>query len=1540
MPPPSSVATDQLAGEGVYWRLQIKRRGNTTISRTSPSTPTAPGHRRYAQVGNALWKTWGDAFLDPYITSAGVPTSRSPTSPRSSPPFPPSTLPSSPSPSPTSPSTNNNGTTTATHNGNNNNNGHLLVHHHRRDASTSSSASSCSAPSAPPPPPLLTSNSSPAPQAPSQPHFRILDAAAPAAAAELKQGAVDGEGKSERQCGREAEEESEEGEEEEEDEEAEEEAACDIGLVERLIRSHPVWFLPGIQRAGAVHLLQGKEEGNFVVRQSSQPDTMAISVRLPRGKGPYIEHYLVQAVSSSPSSTPLSPSTATASTTTPTGGGPQPANLQSPPPQQLSLESSDNRFDSIPALIAHYSQCCDELPVQLTLPRAIREARNRQQLSSLALLGQEFWRYPMANPRPSGGSVVDTAVADGLTPPSSLHSSLSSFGSQSGSAGAKASSPDAVSDPPPPSSIVLNLSPLSDGPSLSSFRAGPSAPRPSPPRGPRPTPPSTLNIVPIAPKAPPTPPPQPAPPPPPPRWAKPAFAAAAAAAAALSGQNFTVTTTVTFSVNNQGALYDPEGPPPAHVEVQLTPPATSPAPQTTTTTPTGAEGGVRKTRSRDKKVARAKESRHYRESDILDSPTVYYRYCSTQSSMADKVSDYEDIWGPSPRESTPPAPKASTPELLTFKPRPPALDLSSPDPPSPKPPDLLERLNAATPDASEPPKHGSPFYAEPADAIARVSSPAQEAAAIVAATAAVPRRRQRGKGDARANQLLHARLASHRHSDPTAALHWAGAPRRGALERIDSSDELTEAPVAEDGRLRLHAHLHRLHAPPPPPQRTAATQPHPGPLSSSVDNLSQLVRGAGRGARGKPVQPPRVGGRGGHRPFHDASWAVDSSWEFIGNEEEEAGEEDPEEEVVPSDADPLDEGASSERRFPPDGALPAPEDAGARITVHHLIAKRMPHLSSLLFEGVAGCGGAAAPSSPAASDAAVVSSRMSSYDNVEGRPEVNAETTLRQHLSSASQASDEDTHTVFSEPWDSSRWDGLINSGSAMPADAEKAASSFLSDAESLVRLSVAAVPPLVSEEETTAAPPAASGDGCGYSPATATGGCFGRTKALQRGKMSELISPPSSTGRTLRGESGCGIGWGVGGAAGGTGGASIRAYALHLAADSSTTFAQNIENFISCTRESRETSPQIVMRNMRQFMSGMKNYLVKHGEREFEKEVEKERLKLKANEFLNLDAILEGVMHRLVVRPLRQHLYCLFVDEYTRNGAIQLLAENIQFARSKAPHELGIRPRICLPSEQSLERICQCLQRLQEVDSPLEKLEHLLCCISTIFNAVKGSAAANGQTRGGLALGADDLLPLLVWVLVRSGMVGAEIEAEYMFGLLHPALLSAGEGAYYLTTLSSAVHVLKSFRAFSEAGGICGSGGQLGLNEGGPSPNGTTALPLCTLDSGPLSDFRAVLRIVVPDEAAGSLATKTLPVRPNMTARDVCRIAAHKARVTNPQDYGLFKLVDGEETLLCDLECPQEVRAMVAQQGKHCVFAYKRIDAKIAWPRTASPPK
>ncbi|XP_014246895.1 protein sprint isoform X2 [Cimex lectularius] len=1167
----------------------------------------------------------------------------------------------------------------------------------------------------------------------------------------------------------------------------EEETPCGIGLMERLIRSHPVWFLPDIQRAGAFHLLQGKEEGNFVVRQSSQSSTMAISVRLPVGKGPYIEHYLIQAG----------------------------------PDNQLSLESSENKFPNIPDLIAHYAQCCDELPVQLTLPRAIRDAKNRQQLSSLALLGQEFWGYPMANPRPiqitpepQTQQVSESTTGLNSSLPSSQASSLSSFGS--GNNNNPGRSPTGEMDP-----IVLNLTPLNDQAQLNSllstFKGSPPNESVGSPnsnscespvahaslpslRAPRPTPPNTLNLISTSAnnnsncKSVSSPPtslgvvPTKTPPPPPPRWSKPA-------------PNFTVTTTVTFSMretstsspplpldnsSKQASLCDSESLPSlasgtATLESNKTSniksPVSDPLPGNVFS-PTGSEtksslmSPISDSKPAHRRSKRHKESRHYQESDILESPTVYYR-----SSVADKVSDYEDIWGPE--------------SMTTFKPR--SSPFMSPDEGVRKVPDILDRippcpaprpsLNAApstphpspiTPSEPQTPtetapsnnKQSSPFYCEPADAIK---------------TAALEVARRRNRNVHRSN----------RHSDPATLLQWPSNAPPGILERIDSKEELSLTG-----------------------------------LSSSVDNLvgpRRLGRRIGILERGKGK--PKISKRFQGKSLPENSWAVDSSWEFIGNEEDPGSEQ----EDITSPEEGLD------RKFPSLEQQDNESPCAKGISIQELIAERCPELrlqTELL----------AMRNDPAKSDSSGNSgSRVSAYDNV---------TNQQNGASTQSHISDDDTQTIFSEPWDSSRWETLLERGDDWQRGEE--------------RVNIV------------------------------------RTKSFKERLDPFLCAPRLAALKRTR-------------ECGGTG-TLIRSYTLQLAGDNTTVFAQTIDNFISCTRESKETRPQVVMRNMRQFMTGMKNYLVTHGEREFELQVEKERNKLRANEFLNLDAILEGVMHKLVVRPLREHLYRLFVDEYSEKSAIQLLAENIKYARTKLPKDIGIKPHIILPSEKDMEEICSYLQKVQEVDSPLEKLENLLSAIASIYSTVKVS---NGSSKSGnFVLGADDFLPLFVWVLVQSGMVAAEIEADYMWGLLHPSLLS-GEGGYYLTTLSSAVHVLKSFRASSEEYTASGSS----LNWG----------------PGPLAEFRSVLKIVVPDEMNGSIITKTLPIRPNMTTKDVCKIIAHKVRITNPQDYGLYKLIDGEETLLADGECPQDIKGSLSSSGQHCMFAYKRIDAKIAWPKSTS---
>ena len=65
--------------------------------------------------------------------------------------------------------------------------------------------------------------------------------------------------------------------------------------------------------------------------------------------------------------------------------------------------------------------------------------------------------------------------------------------------------------------------------------------------------------------------------------------------------------------------------------------------------------------------------------------------------------------------------------------------------------------------------------------------------------------------------------------------------------------------------------------------------------------------------------------------------------------------------------------------------------------------------------------------------------------------------------------------------------------------------------------------------------------------------------------------------------------------------------------------------------------------------------------------------------------------------------------------------------------------------------------------------------------------------------LSADDLLPILIYVLVHSKLVRLETQCQYMWQMSDPADL-VGESGYYLTMLSSAVEYLKQHEEESSA--------------------------------------------------------------------------------------------------------------------------------------------
>ncbi|XP_058445672.1 protein sprint isoform X1 [Malaya genurostris] len=1342
--------------------------------------------------------------------------------------------------------------------------------------------------------------------------------------------------------------------------------ACVLGLVERLLRTHPVWFLPGIQRSGAVHLLQGKEEGNFIVRGSSQSKTMAVSVRLPQDCGPYIEHYLIQSNEG-----------------------------------LLSLESSRFKFDSIPSLIAHYSQCCDELPVQLCLPKALREAKNRQQLSSLALLGQEFWRYPMASPKPR--TLLSANSSHLNTPSDATHSSgigltfnnknvpsFNSFGhdNNANTLGLGETPTDTIStlssftvghgqqllSPESIDSAVV-CSPIDAGQTgiigkTSTFKS--KRPLPSPTvasydvekqieilnanlftnnnsssshesklnestgsstlerqlKTPRPTPPNTLNIKPIR-----------SPPAPPARRLKPPSTVTTPNDSSQSfSNNITVTTTVTFSVDNHTKpqmleLVSPnennmnfatfqatskrlppdgechmsgsfmknqelderfsdsdnnvlaiQGPPPSQPGNGLSFRKSSKTDSTSTVIHT----------SRTSRRSKRKESKHYQESDILESPSVYCR-----SNLGDKISDYEDIWTQDNNGNTTLIKKD---KVSTFKP---TLE---------KPSELLSpgivSLEQFNHSLTEPPTPYNPIFHEQTKTSLMSSFSTENVIQL--------RQHRDASSDRSTPTDLHQRHVLKTFS-PTATptdmqphnpmlepryrmgLCFPNAVNRCELNGNDTGDKVrAETPTLNNGN-NNNNNCNKQDSP---------FYADPADVLNSIVRRSPLRRSSGLPSNHRHSEPPKqlLSGYEAQSPPMWASieqdvkqrnpfaasldelksprapqsrYADRLQFERLSLEQTENNDYDNDLRWLREQTKPDAIAQKNVIKLPPNSESHTTTNNNNHtsisynnnhhhhhrvVTVHQIIANRLPNLDLPELPGNSANSGELKDLPECSTGTLTRTQRKSAYDNVE-----------KQNMAYASSLIDStqsDDGTVFSEPWDSSQWDRFLpqeNNADTLPMG-ETSNHSGRSSGERYG-----------SRNDMTA----------GYSSSSLRRDVrLKKTNSSSSQKIATILRSRSCRDREVlchpRNKT---VFSGPG--------ETIGMYALSLADDTESTFSRNILNFISCTKESK-AAPQVVMRNMRQFMSGMKNYLVKHGEGDFAAEVQKARSQLKSDEFLNLDSILEEVMHRLVILPLREHLYGLFVDYYTQSGDIQLLVEKVKQTSGRGPMVFGIKNTVTPPSASALRQISTLFVRLQEAELPLEKLDLLLTAVSTIFEATN---CANGQQ-----LSADDFLPVLVQVVAHCGFIGAEIEAEYMWGLIQPSLLS-GEAGYYLTALCSAVHVLKNF-SLQEHEGVSGS-----VEWTSPT------FPECS----------SVLRVIIPDEYNGSIQTRTLPIRPHTTTREVCRIIAHKARITNAQDYGLFKLIDGEETLLQDNECPQDVR--MAACGKHCMIAYKRVDAKIAWP-------
>ncbi|KAF1393731.1 hypothetical protein PFLUV_G00019070 [Perca fluviatilis] len=170
------------------------------------------------------------------------------------------------------------------------------------------------------------------------------------------------------------------------------------------------------------------------------------------------------------------------------------------------------------------------------------------------------------------------------------------------------------------------------------------------------------------------------------------------------------------------------------------------------------------------------------------------------------------------------------------------------------------------------------------------------------------------------------------------------------------------------------------------------------------------------------------------------------------------------------------------------------------------------------------------------------------------------------------------------------------------------------------------------------------------------------------------------------------------------------------------------------------------------------------------------------------IDSLVELSLHKVALKPVSAHLYsCIHVSR-TNDGSFKRLQSNLHVLEKNGVEQLGGSAGVGVPDSLTLERIQQRWTSMHEAYSPNKKVQILLKVCKSIYHSMSANASS------GTAFGADDFLPCLTWVLLRSDVVTLHLDTDYMMELLDPTQLQ-GEGGYYLTTLYASLYYISSFR-------------------------------------------------------------------------------------------------------------------------------------------------
>lgn len=347
----------------------------------------------------------------------------------------------------------------------------------------------------------------------------------------------------------------------------------------------------------------------------------------------------------------------------------------------------------------------------------------------------------------------------------------------------------------------------------------------------------------------------------------------------------------------------------------------------------------------------------------------------------------------------------------------------------------------------------------------------------------------------------------------------------------------------------------------------------------------------------------------------------------------------------------------------------------------------------------------------------------------------------------------------------------------------------------------------------------------------------------------------------------------------------SIRNLIIKMSKNDKQIFGKNIQEFIKCTLSLKELNPFILMSNTRQFMNGIKNYLLKNDSSNLELTdlLEKERLKLDSNELLNVDCLIEDCLQSIILQPLKAKIYYLMVDWFISDSSMITVKHSMKFINDLSEREackyLNFEEKF-LPDERCLKQIRNYYNRMQCEYAPFIKLKYLLFIVDDLIQTVSVCADFD-------LVDCKKLFCILAYAFSKSRMYAIQIEVEYIWNLINKNLLSL-ETYFYLTLISC----------------VCQSLMKVNLKK--------------------CFDYESFLTDVLY-ESGQELKKDSIPLKNGVKCKDLINLMCAKFKIFNQNEYGLYELQDKQFLPVKDEEKVYELRLEKLKSNFKFNLVYKK---------------